>query len=138
MQLKHGGETRTKLHVGRVEGHHCIQQPSLTSGLVPENNHLPPLGRWKNSPPSFIPAPLHFLPFLPAFLLPFLCSTADFRSSALGLSESLSRLLERKLRLVPASLPWFTFSMSFANFSTCRCPSSCPARGSAGAEAGDE
>ena len=96
-----------------MEGHDCIQQPVFTSGLVPENNHLPPLGRWKNSPPSFIPAPLHFLPFLPAFLLPFR-STADLRSSALGLSESLSRLLERKLRLVPTSLPSFTFLMNFA------------------------
>ena len=112
-------------------------EPFSTSGLVPENNHLPPLGRWKNSPPSFIPAPLHFLPFLPAFLLPFR-STADLHSSALGLSESLSRLLERKLRLVPTSLPWFTCSMNFVNFSTGRCPSSCPAWGSAGAEADDE
>ena len=56
----------------------------------------------------------------------------------MGLSESLSRLLERKLRLVPPALPWFTVSMNFANFSTGCWPSSCPARGSAGAEAGDE
>jgi hypothetical protein len=42
---------------------------------------------------------------LPAFLLPFRCSTGDLRSGALGLSESLSRLLERKLRLVLTSLP---------------------------------
>jgi hypothetical protein len=71
-------------------------------------------------------------------LLPFRCSTGDLRSSTVGLSESLSRLLERKLRPVPNSLASFTFSMNFANFSTGRCPSSCPARGSASAEAGDE